>query len=56
LGGFFVEEMNGLDDILFSEIVPSTMKSKRVWMKSKLCSFDEIKSVFLSAAGDFITE
>ena len=31
-----------------------TMKSKQVWMKSKPCGFDEIKSVYLSAAGDFI--
>ena len=30
-----------------------TMKSKQVWMKSKLYGFDEIKSVYLSAAGDF---
>ena len=26
----------------------------RFWMKSKPFGFDEIKSVFLSAAGDFI--
>ena len=31
-----------------------TMKSEQVWMKSKPCGFDEIKSVYLSAAGDFI--
>ena len=32
------------------------MKSKRVWMKSKPYGFDEIKSVFISAVGDFICE
>ena len=33
-----------------------TMKSKHVWMKSKPCGFDEIKSVLISAEGDFICE
>ena len=32
------------------------MKSKQVWMKSKPCGFDEIKSVFISAVGDFNCE
>jgi hypothetical protein len=40
----------------FNEIVQSTMKSKQVWMKSKPYGFDEIKSVFISAEGDFICE
>ena len=30
------------------------MKSKQVWMKSKPFGFDEIKSVLISAKGDFI--
>ena len=33
-----------------------TMKSKQAWMKSKFSNFDEIKSVFISAVGDFICE
>ena len=33
-----------------------TMKSKQVWMKSKPYGFDEIKSVLISAEGDFICE
>ena len=32
------------------------MKSKQVWMKSKPCGFDEIKSVLISAEGDFICD
>ena len=33
-----------------------TMKSKPVWMKSKPYGFDEIKSVLISAEGDFICD
>ena len=33
-----------------------TMKSKQVWMKSKPNGFDEIKSVLISAEGDFICD
>ena len=33
-----------------------TMKSKQVWMKSKPYGFDEIKSVLISAEGDFICD
>ena len=33
-----------------------TMKSKQVWMKSNPYGFDEIKSVLISAEGDFICE
>ena len=32
------------------------MKSKQVWMKSKPYGFDEIKSVLISAEGDFICD
>ena len=32
------------------------VKSKQVWMKSKPFGFDEIKSVLISAAGDFICD
>ena len=32
------------------------MKSKQVWMKSKPYGFGEIKSVLISAKGDFICE
>ena len=41
-------------DIIMKSFATLTMKSKQVWMKSKPCGFDEIKSVYLSAAGDFI--
>ncbi len=30
-----------------------TMKSKQVWMKSKSCDFDEIKSVFYPCEARF---
>ena len=41
---------------IYNEIVHSTMKSKTSLDEIKAYGFDEIKSVFLSAEGDFICE